>query len=99
MDENIRENKRQKKGTEKNTTARKDFLQPKRSGYFKKYQDSIYSLSSSPSKERIKIFLIPLLYTTLKDAFVHLRGKMGNLPNQRRPKLAMGTIQIVNMQF
>ena len=40
----------------------------------------------------ILISLVSLSDNTLKDKIVHLRGKLGDLQNQRRKKLSMETI-------
>ena len=42
------------------------------------------SLASSPTKESMLIKIVNLSLNTLKYAFAHIRGKIGELPNQRR---------------
>ena len=77
-------NRREKEETNKeisNKTATcKACLQQKWSEAFKKCQDCMDNISS-PSEVTMFIALISLSANTLKDAFVHLGGKLGDPPN------------------
>ena len=64
-----------KKETAKKISDQKLCLQQKRSEAFQKCQDSMYSLSSSPSEESMFVELVNLSSNTLKDVFAHLGGR------------------------
>ena len=53
--------------------------------------NSLYS--STTSEERL-IQLIQQSYNTIKDAFVHIGGKLAELPNQIRDTAAIEIIRI-----
>ena len=97
VDDNRREKDETKKESAKKTSIRKAFLHKKRSEYFRRFQDCIYSLSPSPSELTIQIALVPLSAITLKDAFFHLGGKLGDLPNQIRQTVATDIIRCLNV--
>ena len=44
----------------------------------------MYSLALYPSEESMFIELVNLSSYTPKDAFAHLRGKLGEIPNKRK---------------
>ena len=52
-------------------------------------------LSLSPTKESVFINLINLSSKITKDAFAHIRGKLGELPNPRREKVAIEMIRLL----
>ena len=52
---------------------------------------------SSPYEYTMLIFDVYLLANTLKYAFFHLRGKLGNLPNQIRQTVAKDIIWSLNV--
>ena len=81
---NRREKEEAKKETAKKTFTQKLNLQQMRCEAFQKFQDSMNSLSSSTTEELMFINLINLSSTIIKDAFAHIRGKLGGIPNQRR---------------
>ena len=56
----------------------------------------MYRISLPPSEESMLIKLVNLSYNTIKDAFEHLVGKLGDLTNQIREKLTREIIW--NMQ-
>ena len=60
---------------------------------YKQYQDCMENISP-PSEETILHYLLCLSPNTLKYAFFHIEGNLGNLQNQRRPTVAMDIIQI-----
>ena len=90
---NRREKEEAKKETAKKTFTQKLNLQQKRCEAFHKFQDSMNSLPSSTTEELMFINLINLSSTIIKDAFEHIRGKLGGIPNQRRETVA---IKIIN---
>ena len=51
----------------------------------------------SPSEDTMIVALVPLSANTLKDSFVHLRGNLGDLPNQRMPTVATEIIRRLNV--
>ena len=53
------------------------------------------SLLSSPTKDLMFIKLVNLSSTIIKGAFGHIRGKLGELPNQRREKVARYMISLL----
>ena len=53
------------------------------------------SISSSINNEERLIQIIQQLFNTIKDAFVHIGGKLDVLPNQRRDAVAREMIQIM----
>ena len=59
---------------------------------FQKFQDSMNSLSLSPTGESMFVNIFNLSSNTIKDAFTHIRGKLGKLPNQRRKTLSRDII-------
>ena len=52
------------------------------------------SLLSSSAKELMFIKLVNLSSKIIKDAFGHIRGKLGELPNQIREKVARYMISL-----
>ena len=80
---NMREKEESKKETAKNTAIQKLHLQQKLSGYFQTCQYSMNSLLLSPSKEYMFVILVSLSSNTIKYAFQHIRGNLGEIPNHR----------------
>ena len=93
---NRREKEEAKKVTAKKTATRKVHLQLKRSGAFDRCINSVNSLSSSTTDEERFIQLIQQSSNTIKGAFVHIGGKLAELPNQRRDTVAREMIRIMN---
>ena len=85
---NRREMDEAKKITAKKTAKRKILLQLKRSEAFDMCINSMNSLSSSTTDEDRLIHLLQQSPNTTKDAFVHLGGKLAELPNQQRETVA-----------
>ena len=52
---------------------------------------------SSPYEETTLVTHVSLSANTLKDAFLHLRDKLGDLRNQRRPTVATDIIRRLNV--
>ena len=77
-----------KKITAKKTATRKILLQLKRSEDFDMCINSMNSLSSSTTDEDRLIQLLQQSPNTIKDASVHIGGKLAELPNQRRDTVA-----------
>ena len=53
------------------------------------------SLLSSPTEESILINQVNLSSNTPKEYFSHIRGKLGELPNQRRETLSRDIIRFL----
>ena len=77
-----------KKITAKKTATRNIHLQLKISEAFDVCINSINSLSSSTTDEDRFIQIIQQPSNNIKDAFVHIGGKLSKLPNQRRDTVA-----------
>ena len=77
-----------KKITAKKTATRKILLQLKRSEDFDMCINSMKSLYSSTTNEDRLIKLLQQSPNTIKDAFVHIGGKLAKLPNQQRDSVA-----------
>ena len=92
---NRREMDEAKNITAKKTATRKILLQVKRSEAFDMCINSMNSLSSSTTDEDRLIQLIWQSPNTIKDAFVHIGGKLAELPNQRRDTVAREMIRIM----
>ena len=84
-----------KKLTAKNTATRKFHLQLKISEAFDRCINSMNSLSSSTTDEERFIHLIQQSSNTIKDSFVHIGGKLSELPNQIRDTVAREMIRIM----
>ena len=84
-----------KKITAKKTAKRNIILQLKRSEAFDMCINSMNSLSSSTTDEDRLIQLLQQSTNTIKDAFVHLRGKLAELPNQKMETVAREMIRIL----
>ena len=84
-----------KKITAKKTATKNILLQLKRYEDFDMCINSMNSLSSSTTDEDSLIQLIKQSPNTIKDAFVHLRGKLAELPNQRRDTVVREMIRIM----
>ena len=78
---NRREMDEAKKITAKKTATRNILLQLKRSEAFDMCINSINILSSSTTDEDRLIQLLRQSPNTIKDAFVHIGGKLAELPN------------------
>ena len=61
--------------------------------------NSMNSLSLSTTDEYRLIQLIQQPSNTIKDAFVHIGGKLAKLPNQRRDTVAREMIQIMKWRY
>ena len=85
---NRREMGEAKKITAKKTATIKILLRLKRSEAFDMCINSMNSLSSSTTDEDRLIQLLQQSPNTIKDAFVHIGGKLSKLPNQRRDTIA-----------
>ena len=94
--DNNRKKEEAKTVTEKKTATRKDNLQLKVSEAFDMCINSINSISSSTTNEERLIQLIQKSSNTVNDAFVHIGGKLAELPNQRRDTVSIEIIQIMN---
>ena len=81
--DNRREKQEAKKATENKTTTIKVHLQLKISEIFDTCINSMNSLSLSTTYEESLIQLIQKLSNTIKDAFVHIGGKLAKQTNQR----------------
>ena len=84
-----------KKITSKKTATRKILLQLKRSEAFDICINSMNSMYSSTTDEDRLIQLLQQSPNTIKDAFVHIGGKLAELPNQRRDTVAREMIRIL----
>ena len=84
-----------KKITAKKTAARKIHLQLKIYKAFDMCINSMNSLSSFTTDEERLIQLIQQSSNTIKDAFVHIGGKLDELTNQRRDTVAREMIIIM----
>ena len=93
---NRRETEEAKKITAKKTSTRKTHLQLNRSEDFDMCINTMNSLSLSTTDEYMFIQLSKKLSNTINDAFVHIGGKLSELPNQRRDTLAREIIRIMN---
>ena len=92
---NRREMDEAKKITAKKTATRKVLLQVKRSEAFDMCINSMNSLNSSATDEYRLIKLLRQSPNTIKDAFVHLGGKLAELPNTQRDTVAREIIRIL----
>ena len=92
---NRREMDEAKNITAKKTATRKVLLQVKRSEAFDMCINSMSSLSSSTTDEYRLIKLLQQSPNTIKDAFVHLRGKLAELPNTQMDTVAREIIRIL----
>ena len=92
---NRREIDEGKKITTNKTSTRKILLQLKRSEDFDMCINSMNSLSSSTTYEDRLIQLLQKSPNTIKDAFVHIGGKLAELPNQRRDTVSREMIRIL----
>ena len=77
-----------KKITANKTATRKVHLQLKRSEDFDMCINCINSMYSYTTDEDRFIQLIQQSSNTIKDAFLHIGGKLAELPNQRRDTVA-----------
>ena len=93
--ENRREMDEAKKITAKKKATRKIHLQLKIYEAFDICIKSMNSLSLSNTDEDRFIQLIQKSSNTIKDAFVHIGGKLAELHNQRRDTVAREMIQIM----
>ena len=84
-----------KKITAKKTSTINIHLQLKISEAFDMCINSMSSLYSSTTDEDRLIQLIQQTSNTIKDAFVHIGGKLAELPNQRRDTVAREIIRIM----
>ena len=84
-----------KKITAKKTATINVHLQLKISETLDMCINSMNSLSSSTTDEYRFIQLIQQSSNTIKDAFVHIGGKLAELPNQRRDTVAREMIRIM----
>ena len=84
MAENRREKEEVKNVTTEKTAMRKFHLKLNRSESFDRCIKSMNSLSLSSTDEESFIQLIQQSSNTIKDAFVHIGGKLAELHNQRR---------------
>ena len=91
--DNRREKEEAKKVTVKKTVKKKVRLQLKRYEVFYSCINSMNSLSSSTTDEESLIQLIKQPSITINDAFVHIGGKLAELPNQRKDTVAREMIQ------
>ena len=94
--ENKRDKEKAKKETAKKTAAQKLCLQQKISEAFQKFQDSMYSLSLSPSKLSMFLELVNLTSNTPKDTYAHIGGKLDDLQNHRRETVSREIIRRIN---
>ena len=92
---NRREMDEAKNITAKKTVTRKVLLQVKRYEAFDMCINSMSSLSSSTTDEYRLINLLRQSPNTIKDAFVHLGGKLAELPNNQRDTVAREIIRIL----
>ena len=95
MDVNRRETEEAKNITANKTAARKVHIQLKRSEAFDRYINSMNSLSLSTTDEERFIRLIQKSSNNIKDTFVHIGGKLSELPNQRRDTVSREMIQFM----
>ena len=86
--DNKRENIDERKVTENNTSTRKLHLQLKISEDFDMCIKSMNSLCSYTTNEERLIQLIQQSSNTIKNALVHIGGKLSELPNQRGDKVS-----------
>ena len=84
-----------KKITAKKTATRNFLLQVKRSKAFDMCVNSMNSLSSYSTDEDNLIQLLRQSPNTIKDAFVHIGGKLAELPNTYRDTVAREMIRIM----
>ena len=92
---NRREIDEAKNITAKKTATRKFLLRVKRSEAFDMCINSMNSLSSSATNEYRLIKLLRQSPNTIKDAFVHLGGKLAELPNTQRDTVSREIIRIL----
>ena len=81
--------------TAKKTATRKILLQLKMSEAFDMCINSMNSLSLSNTDEDRLIQLLQQSPNTIKDAFVHLGGKLAKMPNQQRETVSKEMIRIL----
>ena len=91
----MREREEAKKVKANKTATRKVHLQLKTYEAFYRCINSMNSMSLSTTYEERLIQLIQQSSNTIKDAFVHIGEKLGELPNQIRDTLAREMIQIM----
>ena len=91
----MREKEETKKVTEKKTDRKKDCLRLNIYHYFDRCINSMNSLSLSTTDEKRLIQIIRQSSNTIKDAFVHIGGKLAKLPNQIRDTVAIEIIRIM----
>ena len=84
-----------KKITEKKTATIKVHLQLKRSEAFDMCINYMNSMSSSTTDEYRFIQLIQQSSITIKDALVHISGKLVGMNNQRRDTVSIDIILIM----
>ena len=96
--ENRRKKEEAKNVTEKKIATRKVHLQLTISEAFDTCINSTNSLSSSTIDEERLIQLTKQSSNTIKDNFVHIGGKLDELPNQRRDTVAREMNQIMKRQ-
>ena len=95
LDENRREKEEGKKVTEKKIDTIKVHLQLKLYEAFDRCINSMNSLYSSTTDEDRFIQIVQKSSNTIKDAFVHVGGKLSELPNKRRNTVSREMIQIM----
>ena len=93
--DNRKEKEEAKKVTAKKTATRKVHIQLNRSEDFYRCINSMNSLSSSTTNEERLIQIIQQSSNTIKGDFVHIRGKLDKLLNQRRGAVAREMIRIM----
>ena len=94
--ENRRGKQQAKKEAAKNAAARKACLQQNRSGAFNKIKNCMDNILS-PYEYTMLVAHVFLSNNTLKDAFFHLGGKLGDLPNQIRQTVSTDIIRHLNV--
>ena len=80
----IGEKRKRQKVAAKKTATIKVHLQIKKSEAFYRCIKSMNSLYSSTTDEEKLIIIIQQSSNTIKDSFVHIGGKLAELPNQKR---------------
>ena len=81
--------------TENKKATRKVHLQHKRSEAFDTFINSTNSMSSSTTYGERLIQIIQQPSNIIKDAFVHIGGKLAKPPNQTRDAVAREMIRIM----
>ena len=94
-----REMEEAKKITAKKTATRKVHIQLKRSEAFDMCINSMNSVSFSTTNEERFIQLIQKSSNTIKDSFVHIGGKLAELPNQIMDTVAIEMIRIMKCRY